>query len=80
MAEWFGTKRRLYRVAQRTGFNQYGAGFSLFRVDELTSDRYRETEVQKIDPGFFAGLRGAHHLHYADGLTVIDFLRDRRPH
>jgi hypothetical protein len=46
----------------------------------LTSDRYRETEVQKIDPGFFAGLRGAHHLHYADGLTVIDFLRDRRPH
>ena len=67
------------RVAQVPGFTFYGAGFAVYRIDELTPESYRETLVQRVEPNFFPKLDGTHHLHSAHGLTVFDYMRVERP-
>ncbi|MDB5821354.1 MAG: hypothetical protein JWR21_58 [Herminiimonas sp.] len=69
----------IYRVAQRHGFQQYGIGSSVYRIAEINEKRYIEEHVQDIDPKFFKGAKGTHHLHHNAGLTVFDYLHDARP-
>lgn len=69
----------VYRVGQRHAFTRYGAGFSIYRIDELSPDSYAETLVQDVDPRFLKGISGTHHMHEDSGLTVYDFCRDERP-
>lgn len=69
----------VYRVAQRHAFTRYGAGFSIYRIEELTPENYAETWVQDVEPRFFPRIKGAHHMHEDSGLTVFDFCRDERP-
>ena len=53
------------RVAQVPGFTFYGAGSAVYRIDELTPESYRETLVEQVEPTFFPGLDGTHHIHCA---------------
>ena len=69
----------IYRVTQRHGFARYGTGISIYRIDELSEDAYSERWVQDIEPKFFKGIVGTHHLHEDSGLTVYDFYADQRP-
>ena len=68
-----------YRIGQRHVFTRYGAGFSIYRIDELTPTTYAETLMQDVEPTFFEGIVGTHHFHADDGLAVIDFCRNERP-
>lgn len=64
----------IYRVAQRQGFIQYGAGASIRRIAVLDTERYEEHVIRTIEPNFFEGLIGTHHLHSNGTVTAFDFV------
>jgi hypothetical protein len=66
---------QLFRPAQDCG-GEYGASIVLHRIDELTMESYRETQVARITaPG---GARRIHTINRCDGFLVVDLLRRRR--
>ena len=69
---------RLYRFAQRQGFDQYGEGLMIFEIEELTPTAYRETLRREILPTFAPGLVGVHHLSFGGGTVAMDQLRMER--
>jgi hypothetical protein len=73
-----GRNGELFRVRQRQDFNQYGAGFSIARIKQLDVDGYAEETFAEIEPQFFAGLTGTHHMHSVDDFTVYDFAKVER--
>jgi len=66
----------LFRPAQ-DGSGRYGSAISISRIDELTPDRFRETVVSRIEPGWRPGLSGTHTLNVCPGLTMVDFRHGR---
>jgi hypothetical protein len=65
---------RLFRGAQRQGFDLYGAGLSIFEITTLTEADYREQRIVAIAPDFKPSLLGTHHLSTTGATTVIDHL------
>lgn len=63
------------RSRQRQGFDQYGAGFSLARIAELTPSTFREEQIAAVAPDFFPKLQGCHHLFSNGKYTVYDCVR-----
>ena len=63
---------RLYRPAQRQGFDQYGEGLLVYEIKIISESDFVEELVAEIDPAFRKGLRGAHHLSTDGRITVID--------
>ncbi|HEX9931939.1 MAG TPA: hypothetical protein VGB08_03780 [Allosphingosinicella sp.] len=68
---------RLYRVAQRPSFGQYGRAFSIYEIDRLDGG-YAETRKQDVEPLFLRGISGTHHLHHEAGLVTFDVVRNQR--
>lgn len=68
----------IYRVSQRARFGHYGSALTIHRIEKLDENEYREVEVQSVEPNFFPGLKGAHHLHNAGGVLVYDFWKYAR--
>jgi hypothetical protein len=66
----------VYRVRQRYGYNQYGAGASIARIDEISPTDYRETTFCEVEPRFMPDLEGTHHVHSDGMFTVVDLLRE----
>jgi hypothetical protein len=66
----------LFRPAQ-DGSRRYGSAISIARIDELAPDRFRETVVSRIEPGWRHGLSGTHTLNVCPGLTMVDFRHGR---
>lgn len=64
----------LYRVSQRQGFDRYGKGSQINQIVRLDDEHYEERCVAVIEPSFRPGLRGTHHMHSRDGITVFDSL------
>lgn len=62
----------VFRVAQRQGFEFYGAGSSIRRITALGPDRYAEELVSEIEPVFHKAALGIHHFHGSEGITVFD--------
>jgi len=62
----------VYRLAQRQGFDQYGAGLSIWQIAELSSERYREELAGTIEPAYRDRLLGTHHLSTSGTVTVVD--------
>jgi len=48
---------------------------SLNRIDVLTDREYRESAVQRIEPGWMPGISRTHTFNALDGLEVIDGVR-----
>jgi hypothetical protein len=67
-------KGAIYRVAQRQGFVQYGEGATIRRIEKLTPDAFEEHVFANIEPKFFRGLYGTHHLHSNGTFTAFDFV------
>ncbi len=63
---------RLFRLAQRQGFDQYGQGLLIFEIKTISESIYVEELVSEINPTFRKGLRGTHHLSCDGKTTVID--------
>lgn len=68
---------KLFRGAQRQGFDQYGEGLLLYEIFELNEHTYRERLVSEIDGSDQSGLLGVHHLSSTGSITVADHLRRR---
>ena len=66
---------RIFRLAQRQGFDQYGEGLLVFEIKAISDAAYVEELVAEIDPRFRKGLLGTHHLSCDGKTTVIDHCR-----
>ena len=69
---------RLFRVAQRQGFDFYGKSTSVNEIIQLDDSNYIEDRVCAITPTFQRGIAGTHHLHSNGKITVFDFVRLNR--
>lgn len=65
-------KGRIYRAAQRQGFDEYGEGLSLYEITELDEDRYAERKVTDIRHDYLQRSIGSHHISSAGDVTVVD--------
>ncbi len=65
-------KDRIYRVGQRQGFDQYGEGLSIYEIECINEEVYREKLTWQIGPDFRRGLLGIHQLSSIGDLTAID--------
>src|SRR6266699_3020659 len=66
---------KLFRVAQRQGFDQYGQGILVYEIKKISESIFVEELVSEINPAFRRGLRGTHHLSTDGRTTVIDHYR-----
>lgn len=66
---------RLFRAGQVQGFDRYGVGIQIYEICELSAERYRETLVSTIEPGFRPGQLGVHHISSTGTVTVVDSAR-----
>lgn len=64
---------KIFRVAQRYGFRNYGAGFAIFEINELSKESYAETFLVQSDEIFTKKIIQSHHVHENSGMTVFDF-------
>jgi hypothetical protein len=62
----------IYRVGQRQGFDQYGEGLSVYKIECINKDVYKERLIWQISPDFRRGLLGVHHLSGIRDITAID--------
>jgi hypothetical protein len=67
------------RGRQKQGFYFYGKGLSLARIKDLSPSSFEEEEIRQIDPTFFKGIKGCHHIHSSGIYTVYDFVRFESP-
>jgi hypothetical protein len=65
---------RIFRGAQRQGFDQYGKGLMVYEIVELNERVYVERLVSEIDCNFRNGLIGSHHMSTTGKITVVDHL------
>jgi hypothetical protein len=64
--------KRIFRGAQRQGFDQYGKGLMIYEIVQLNEQEYVETLVSEIDCNFHSGLLGSHHMSTTGTITVVD--------
>jgi hypothetical protein len=64
---------RIFRLAQRQGYDQYGEGMLAYEITALTESIYREKLVSEMKPHFKKGLLGIHHLSTTGSITVFDY-------
>src|SRR6266480_1803724 len=63
---------KLFRLAQRQGFDQYGLGLVVYEIKIISESLFVEEPVSEINPTFRKGLRGTHHLSTNGKTIVID--------
>ena len=63
----------IYRVSQQQGFDMYGKSCTINHISHMSKTGYAENMVFKIEPNFFNGLKGTHHLHSNGKITVFDY-------
>ncbi len=71
---FFRQNGQLMRPAQN-GCRTYGGGIVLNRVDQLTINDYKETQMKTLDPYLPPYLEGLHTLNYAGDIAVVDGVR-----
>jgi methionyl-tRNA formyltransferase len=71
-----GQDGEIFRVRQRYGYNRYGAGSSVAKIEELTDQSYLEKSYCEIEPHFFERVGGTHHMHCDGRITVFDFFKE----
>ena len=68
----------VYRVSQQYGFDMYGKSSAINHIIHMSKTDYAENMVFKIEPNFFNGLKGTHHLHSNGKITVFDYVEKVR--
>ena len=63
----------LYRVAQRQGFLNYGESVSICKIVVLSADQYSEKECCILMAEFKKNVKGIHHMHCQNNITVYDY-------
>jgi len=65
---------RLFRIAQRQGFDRYGEGILVYEIKDISESTFAEELIAEINPTFRPGLLGTHHLSTDGKTTIIDHL------
>lgn len=65
---------KIFRMAQRHGYDQYGQGLLMYEVTELSETVYSEKLFSTINPNFKKGLLGVHHMSTTGQITVFDHI------
>jgi hypothetical protein len=63
---------KIFRLAQRQGYDQYGQGLLMYEITGLSKTIYTEKLFSEINPYFKEGLLGVHHLSTTGKITVFD--------
>jgi hypothetical protein len=63
---------RIFRLAQRQGYEQYGAGLLMYEITDISETVYSEKLFSEANPSFRKGLLGVHHLSTTGKITVFD--------
>jgi methionyl-tRNA formyltransferase len=63
----------IYRTYQRQGFNIYGEGVGVAKINTLTTSEYSEEVIFEAVPRFFKNLKGTHTYNFHRGLLVFDY-------
>ncbi len=64
---------RIFRAAQRQGFDQYGEGLALFEILVLDEAHYLERKVTEIRHDYLDRSLGSHHISSKGNVTVVDY-------
>ena len=64
---------RIFRAAQRQGFDQYGEGLALFEILVLDEAHYLERKVTDIRHDYLDRSLGSHHISSKGNVTVVDY-------
>ena len=64
----------IYRIFQKQGFDLYGEGLGIAKIDILNTNKYNEIIVSNVKARFFEKIIGTHTFNFNSGLLVIDFL------
>jgi hypothetical protein len=65
---------RIYRMGQRQGYANYGAGLMVHEIVTLNESRYEERLVCRMDGDFdAANIHGLHHMSSTGRVTVFDY-------
>ena len=63
---------KIFRLAQRQGYDQYGEGLLIYEITQISESTYSEKLISEIKPSFKNGLLGSHHLSTTGTITVFD--------
>ena len=63
---------KIFRLAQRQGYDQYGEGLLIYEITQLSKSIYSEKLISEIDPSFKNGILGSHHLSTTGRITAFD--------
>ena len=64
----------IYRVFQRHGFDMYGEGLGIAKINSLSPSEYNEEILSEVKARFFNNILGTHTYNYCDGLLVMDYV------
>jgi hypothetical protein len=64
---------RIFRAAQRQGFDQYGEGLALFEILMLDEHHYAERKLTDIEHDYLDRSLGSHHISSKGNITVVDY-------
>jgi hypothetical protein len=64
----------VYRISQKQGFDMYGKSFNINKITELTTLNYNEELIVNIEANFFPDIKGTHHFHSNNTVSVFDFV------
>ena len=64
----------IYRVFQKQGFDMYGEGSGIAKINLLSKDGYDEEIVANIEAKFFNKILGTHTYNYSEGLLALDYV------
>ncbi len=63
---------KIFRLAQRHGYDQYGESLLMYEITELSTSTYAEQLFSEVTPSFKSRLLGIHHLSTTGAITVFD--------
>lgn len=66
---------KILRAAQSQGFDQYGAGLSIYEIVELDEQHYKEVKLTDLAHVRPTRSIGSHHISTTGELTVVDVLQ-----
>jgi len=66
----------IFRVRQKQGYLKYGAMFSIAKITMLDTEDFEEATYCDVEPKFFSGLAGTHHMYCNGEITVFDFFKE----
>ena len=62
-----------YRIAQKSGFNNYGKSMTLMRIENISEKTFVEIQVESISPNFNRIAKGTHSLTKYDEFVSFDY-------